>query len=77
MRHLIWGGGGGGGGGERVSEGSAFCIYVFVTIWSNPFCDVQWLAGFPFREAVILYSLFCSKTAPIFFVFCLTYGLKN
>ena len=25
---------------------------------ASPFCDVQWLAGFPFCEAVILYNLF-------------------
>ena len=34
------------------------CIYVFVIILSKPiFFYVQWLAGFPFYEAVILYNL--------------------
>ena len=32
-------------------------IYVLVTILSKPILYVQWLAGFPFCEAVILYSL--------------------
>ena len=31
--------------------------YVFVTILSKPMLCVQWLAGFPFFEAVILYNL--------------------
>ena len=32
-------------------------IYVFVTILSKPILYVQWLAGFPFCEAIILYNL--------------------
>ena len=32
-------------------------IYVFVTILSKPILYIQWLADFPFCEAVILYSL--------------------
>ena len=44
-------------------------IYVFVTILSEPILYVQWIAGFPFCEAVILYSLlFQPIFAPIFFV---------
>ena len=45
-------------------------IYVFVTILSKPiFFFVQWLAGFPFCEAVILYNLlFSIQIAPFFFV---------
>ena len=55
--------------GRRVSEGSGFCIYIFVTILSKPFCDVQWLAGFPFHEAVILYNLLFQKLHPFFLCF--------
>ena len=68
MRHLV---------GRRVSEGSDFCIYVFVTILSKPILYVQWLASSPFWEAVILYNLIFQKIAPIFFVFCLACSLKN
>ena len=58
----------------------AFALIFFLLFIASPFCDVQWLASFLFCEAVILYGLFCSKTAPIFFfffVFCLTCSLKN
>ena len=44
---------------------------IFLLLFSaSPFCYVQLLDGFPFCEAVILYSLFCSKNAPKFFFFC-------
>ena len=43
--------------GGRVSKGSGFCIYVLVSFYVSPFCDVQWLAGSPFYKAVILYNL--------------------
>ena len=32
-------------------------IYAFVTILSKPILYVQWLAGFSFCKAVILYNL--------------------
>ena len=32
-------------------------VFVFLTSLSKPILYVQWLAGFPFCEAVILYSL--------------------
>ena len=54
-------------GGELAKE-VAF-IYVFVTILSKPILYVQWLAGFPFCEVVILYSLlFQFKLHPFFVV---------
>ena len=64
-------------GGELAKE-VAF-IYVFVTILSNPILYIQWLAGFPFCEAVILYNLlFQFKLHPFFFFwFCLTCKLEN
>ena len=66
-----------GWGGELAKE-VAFAFIFFFIILSKPFCDVQWLAGFPFCEAVILYSLFFQKMHLFFFfLFCLTYGLKN
>ena len=46
-------------------------------VLASPFCDVQWLAGFPFYEAVILYNLPFQKLHHFFFVFCLAYNLKN
>ena len=42
------------------------CIYVFVTILSKPIFYVQWLADFPFCEAVILYSLRFQKLDPFY-----------
>ena len=50
------------------------CIYVFVIILSEPFCDIQWLAGFPFCDAVILYNLLFQKLDPFCtqFFFCST-----
>ena len=43
-------------------------IYVFVTILSKLILYVQWLVGFPFCEAVILYNLlFQFKVHPFFF----------
>ena len=44
-------------GWGRVSKGSGFCIYVLLLFCASPFCDVQWLAGFPFYKVVILNSL--------------------
>ena len=67
--------------GGRVSKGSEFCIYVMLLLCASPFCDVQWLAGSPFYEAVILYSLLFQNLGPFlqtnFLWFCLTSGLKN
>ena len=49
-------------------------IYVFVTILSKPILYVQWLAGFPFCEAVIVYNLLFQKLHPFlhpfFFFWC-------
>ena len=55
----------GGGGGGRVSKGSGFCIYVLLSFCSSPFCDVQWLVGFPFYKAVILNSLLFQNLDPL------------
>ena len=67
--------------GGRVSKGSGFCIYVMLLLCASPFFDVQWLAGSPFYEAVILYSLLLQNLGPFlqtnFLWFCLTCGLKN
>ena len=67
--------------GGRVSKGSGFCIYVLVSFYVSPFCDVQWLAGFPFYKAVILNNLLFQNLDPFlqpnFLWFCLTCGLKN
>ena len=52
--------------GGRVIKGSGFCIYALLLFCVSPFCDVQWLAGSPFYEAVILYSLLFSKFGPVF-----------
>ena len=58
-----------------------FCNYALLLFFASPFCDVQWLAGSPFYEAVILYSLLFQNLDPFlqsnFLWFCLTYGLKN
>ena len=54
----------GGGGGGRISKGSGLCIYVLVSFYVSPFCDVQWLAGSPFYKAVILYSLLFQNLGP-------------
>ena len=62
-----WGGGGGGLAKEVA------CIYVFFTILSKLIFYVQWLAGFPFCEAVILYSSLFQKLDPfctLFFCVC-------
>ena len=53
---MTFGWGGGGGGWGELAKEVAF-IYVFVTIFSKPILCVQWLVGFPFCEAVILYNL--------------------
>ena len=37
----------------------AFALIFLLLFLASPICDVQWLAGFFFCEAVILYSLFC------------------
>ena len=58
---------GGGGGGELAKE-VAF-IYVFVTILIKPILYVQWLAVFPFCEAVILYNLLFQFKLHFFFFF--------
>ena len=63
MCHLVRGGGG--GGGELAKE--VTFIYVFVTILSKPILYVQWLAGFPFYGAVILYSLLFQFKLHLFF----------
>ena len=67
--------------GGRVSKGSGFCIYALLVFCARPFCDVQCLAGSPFYEAVILYSLLFQNLGPFlqpnFLWFCLTCGLKN
>ena len=69
-------GGGGGGGGELAKE--VTFIYVFVTILSKPILYVQWLAGFPFYGAVILYSLLFQFKLHLFFLwFCQTCKLEN
>ena len=64
-------------GGELVKE--VTFIYIFVTILSKPIFYVQWLAGFPFCEAVILYSLLFQFKLHLFFFlwFCLTCKLEN
>ena len=71
--------GGGGGGGELAKE--VDFVFMFYYHFSSPFCDVQWLAGSPFYEAVILYSLLFQNLGPFlqpnFLWFCLTSGLKN
>ena len=56
-----------GWGGELTKE-VAF-IYVFVNILRKPILYVQWLAGFPFCEAVILYNLLFQFKLHLFF-FC-------
>ena len=70
-----------GGGGGRISKGSGFCIYVLLSFYVSPFCDVQWLAGSPFYKAVIFYSLLFQNLGPFlqlnFLWFFLTCGLKN
>ena len=69
--------GGGGGGGEELAKEVAF-IYVFVTILIKPILYVQWLAVFPFCEAVILYNLLFQFKLHFFFLwFCLTCKLEN
>ena len=77
----MFGLGGGGGGGGGVSKGSGFCIYVLLSFCSSPFCDVQWLVGFPFYKAVILSNLLFQNLDPFcnqkFCVFCLACSLKN
>ena len=74
-RCLGWGG----GGGELAKE--VDFVFMFYYHFSSPFCDVQWLAGSPFYEAVILYSLLFQNLGPFlqpnFLWFCLTSGLKN
>ena len=50
--------------GGRVIKGSGFCIYALLLFCASPFCDVQWLAGSPFYEAVILYSLLFQNLDP-------------
>ena len=35
-------------------------MFLFLFL-ASPFCDVQWLAGFPFCEVVILYILLFQK----------------
>ena len=50
--------------GGRVSKGSEFCIYVMLLLCASPFYVVQWLAGSPFYEAVILYSLLFQNLGP-------------
>ena len=56
----------GGGGGGRIRKGSGLCIYALLVFCASPFCDVQWLAGSPFYEAVILYSLLFQNLDPFF-----------
>ena len=69
-----------GRGGELTKE-VAFIFVFLLLFWASPFCDVQWLPGFPFCEAVILYSLLFKKLDPFctlfFFVFCLTCGFEK
>ena len=57
-----------GSGGELAKEVD-FAFMFLLLFLESPFCDVQWLAGFPFREAVILYSLFFQKLHPFFLCF--------
>ena len=56
------------GWGGELAKKVAF-IYVFVTILSKPILYVQWLASFPFCEAVILYILIFQFKLHLFFFF--------
>ena len=67
-------------GGELAKE-VASVFMLLLLFRSSPFCDVQWLAGFPFYKAVIPYNLLFQKLDPFcnqkFCVFCLAHSLKN
>ena len=51
-------------GGELAKE-VAFFIYVLLLFCASPFCDVQWLVGFPFYKGVILNSLIFQNLDPL------------
>ena len=48
-----------------MSKGSGFCIYVLLLFCASPFCDVQWLVGFPFYKSVILNNLLFQNLDPL------------
>ena len=50
-------------GGELAKE-VAFVFMFLLLFLANPFCNVQWLAGFPFYKAVILYNLLFQNMDP-------------
>ena len=50
-------------GGELAKE-VAFVFIFLLLFCTSPFCDVQWLAGFPFYKVVILYSLLFQNLDP-------------
>ena len=55
----------------------AFTFTFLFLFCASPFCDVQWLAGFPLCAVVILYSLIYQKNCTHFLWFCLTCKLEN
>ena len=46
----------------------AFMFFFLFFFLASPFCDVQWLAGCSFCEAVIIYSFRFQKLHPLFMV---------
>ena len=50
-------------GGELTRE-VAFVFMSCVLVYASPFCDVQWLVGSPFYNAIILYSLLFQNLDP-------------
>ena len=51
-------------GGELAKEVAFVFIFLFL-FCASPFCDVQWLVGFPFYKAVILNSLLFQNLDPL------------
>ena len=66
--------------GGRVSEGSSFCTYVFVTILRKPILRCSMACWFLFVKLLYYTAYFFSKTSPnflFFFWFCQACSLKN
>ena len=51
-------------GGELAKEVAFVFIFLFL-FCASPFCDVQWLVGFPFYKAVILNNLLFQNLDPL------------
>ena len=58
--------------GQELAKEVDFIFMFSLLLRASPFCDVHWLVGFPFCEAVILYSLLFQKLHQFFFFFCFT-----